>query len=271
MSGAVITGAFVTAALGAFYLLNDSHIEYGQIFVRLGVIAGLIATTLQIFPTGDLHGRYMAHHQPVTTAAMEGLFKTERGAPIVLIGQVNPETQSIDNPIAINKVLSFLIYGTFGAEVKGLDAFPQQDWPDNIPLLFFTYHIMAGLGTILLAVMALCAFLLWRGKLIETRWALWLLLLCVPFPYIANTAGWVTAEIGRQPWLVYGLLRTNTGFSKMVSAGNGWFTLLGFMGLYGLLAICFLFLLQRTISDGPGPANAERATLVSMPRPAQGA
>jgi cytochrome d ubiquinol oxidase subunit I len=271
MSGAVITGAFVMAALGAFYLLNDSHIEYGQIFVRLGVIAGLIATTLQIFPTGDLHGRYMAHHQPVTTAAMEGLFKTERGAPIVLIGQVNPETQSIDNPIAINKVLSFLIYGTFGAEVKGLDAFPQQDWPDNIPLLFFTYHIMAGLGTILLAVMALCAFLLWRGKLIETRWALWLLLLCVPFPYIANTAGWVTAEIGRQPWLVYGLLRTNTGFSKMVSAGNGWFTLLGFMGLYGLLAICFLFLLQRTISDGPGPANAERATLVSMPRPAQGA
>ena len=271
MSGAVITGAFVMAALGAFYLLNDSHIEYGQIFVRLGVIAGMIATTLQIFPTGDLHGRYMAHHQPVTTAAMEGLFKTERGAPIVLIGQVNPETQSIDNPIAINKVLSFLIYGTFGAEVKGLDAFPQQDWPDNIPLLFFTYHIMAGLGTILLAVMALCAFLLWRGKLIETRWALWLLLLCVPFPYIANTAGWVTAEIGRQPWLVYGLLRTNTGFSKMVSAGNGWFTLLGFMGLYGLLAICFLFLLQRTISDGPGPANAERATLVSMPRPAQGA
>lgn len=256
MSGATITGAFVMAALGAFYWLNDKHREQSRIFVRVGVIAGLIASAFQIFPSGDLHGRYMAFHQPVTTAAMEGLFSTQRGAPMVLIGQPNPENETIDNPIALNNALSFLIYGTFTAEVKGLNDFPKADWPGDIPLLFFAYHIMAGLGTIFVAVMVLCALLMWRGKLFEQRWALWLLLLCVPFPYIANTAGWVAAEVGRQPWLVYGLLRTSTGYSRMVSTGNGWFTLLGFMGLYTVLSIFFLFLIQRTISDGPSPGRS---------------
>jgi cytochrome d ubiquinol oxidase subunit I len=103
--------------------------------------------------------------------------------------------------------------------------------------------------------MVLCAFLLWRRKLFEQRWALWLLLLCLPFPFVANTAGWVAAEVGRQPWLVYGLLRTSSGYSRMVSAGNGWFTLLGFMGIYTVLSIFFLFLVQRTISDGPELAS----------------
>jgi len=255
MSGALITGAFVMAGLGAFYWLNDRHCEQAKIFVRVGVVAGLIASAFQIFPSGDLHGKYMAHHQPVTTAATEGLFNTEKGAPMVLIGQPNPEAQTIDNPIAVNRVLSFLIYGTFQAEVQGLNAFPKDEWPDDIPLLFFMYHIMAGLGTVFVAVMALSGLLLCRGKLFTRRWALWLLLLCVPFPFIANTAGWVTAEVGRQPWLVYGLLRTSTGYSRMVSSGNGWFTLLGFMGLYTVLSIFFLFLVQRTISEGPESAS----------------
>jgi cytochrome d ubiquinol oxidase subunit I len=265
MSGALITGSFVVAALGAFYWLNERHSEHAKIFVRLGVIAGLIASAFQIFPSGDLHGRYMAHHQPVTTAAMEGLFNTERGAPMVLIGQPNPEAQTIDNPIALNRVLSFLIYGTFGAEVKGLNAFPKEDWPGDIPLLFFMYHIMAGLGTIFVGVMVICAFLLWRGKLFDHRWALWLLLLSVPLPFIANTAGWVTAEVGRQPWLVYGLLRTSSGYSRMVSAGNGWFTLLGFMGLYTVLSIFFLFLVQRTISEGPEQASTAHSAAQIAP------
>lgn len=251
MGGATITGAFVMAALGAFYWLNDEHREQARIYVRIGVVAGLIASAFQIFPSGDLHGRYLAVNQPTTTAAMEGLFNTQHGAPMVFIGQPNPESETIDNPIALNRALSFLIYGTFTAEVQGLKAFPKSDWPDDIPLLFFAYHIMAGLGTVFLAVMVVCAFLLWRGKLFETRWALWLVLLCVPLPYVANTAGWVAAEVGRQPWLVYGLLRTNTGYSHMVSTGNGWFTLLGFMGIYLVLSIFFLFLMQRTIDEGP--------------------
>ena len=251
MSGAVITGAFVMSAVGAFYLLENKFVEYGQIFLRVGVTAGLIFSAIQIFPTGDLQGRYMAKHQPVTTAAMEALFKTESGAPLVLMGQPDIERQRIDNPLVANKVLSFLIYGTATAEVKGLNEFPRDVWPTNIPLLYFSYHIMAGLGTLFIAVMVVAAFLLWRSKLFASRWMLWILMLCLPFPYIANTAGWMTAEIGRQPWLVYGLLRTTEGYSKYVSTGNGLFTLLGFMGLYALLAILFLFLVHREIAHGP--------------------
>jgi len=259
MSGAVITGAFAMAALGAYYLLSGTHREHAASFVRLGVIAGLFASALQIFPTGDVHGRYLARNQPATTAAMEGLFKSEAGAPLVLIGQPDPERGTIENPIAVNDVLSYLIYGTTRAEVKGLDAFPREDWPDNIPLLFFAYHIMAGLGTLFVALMAVCAFLLWRGRLLQTRPALWALMLAFPFPYIANTAGWLTAELGRQPWVVYGLLRTKDGYSNLVSAGSTWFTLLGYMGMYMVLGIFFVLLVQRLITQGPSPLREGRA------------
>jgi len=252
MSGAVITGAFVMSAVGAYYLLENIFVQQGRIFLRVGVIAGVIFSVLQIFPTGDLHGKYMAQHQPVTTAAMEGLFKTETGAPMVILGQPDEEHQRIDNPIAVNKVLSFLIYGHTSAEVKGLNEFPKDVWPTNIPLLYYSYHIMAGLGTIFVAVMVVALFLLWRKKLFASRWMLWILMLCLPFPYIANTAGWMTAEIGRQPWLVYNIMRTTEGYSKNVHAGNGLFTLLGFMGLYTVLAILFLYLMNREISHGPG-------------------
>src|SRR3989440_2942228 len=175
----------------------------------MGVIAGLVSSIVQIFPTGDLHGRYVARNQPATTAAMEGLFKSEAGAPVILIGQPDPEHGTIENPLAINDVLSYLIYGTVRAEVKGLDAFPREDWPDNIPLLFFAYHIMAGLGTLFVALMIVCAFLLWRGRLFQVRPALWALMLAFPFPYIANIAGGMTAGVGRQARPRYGLLRTS--------------------------------------------------------------
>jgi len=253
MSGAVITGSFVMAAVGAFYLLGKRHIEQAKIFLRVGVIAGLIFTVLQIFPTGDRAGKMVAEKQPVTLAAMEALFDTQHGAPLVIIGQPNMATQHIDNPIMVPKMLSFLTFKRWNAEVHGLDEFPEKDWPQNIPLLYYAYHIMVGLGTMFIAIMVLSAFLLWRGKLFESRWMLWILMLSFPFPYIANTAGWVTAEMGRQPWLVYGLLRTEEGFSKLVSAGNGWFTFLGFAGMYTVLGMLFLFLVRREIEHGPDP------------------
>jgi cytochrome bd ubiquinol oxidase subunit I len=257
MSGAVVTGAFAMAALGAYYLLNGTWRDHAAAFLRLGVVAGLIASVVQVFPTGDLHARYLALHQPATTAAMEGLFKSEAGAPVVLIGQPDPEHGTIENPIAVNDVLSYLIYGTTRAEVKGLDAFPKEDWPDNIPLLFFAYHIMAGLGTLFVALMIVCGFLLWRGRLFRTRAALWALMLAFPFPFIANTAGWLTAELGRQPWLVYGLLRTRHGYSDTVSSGSAWFTLLGYMGMYAVLGISFVLLVQRLILEGPAPGRGD--------------
>lgn len=130
MSGAAITGSFVMCAVGAFYVLEDRFSDYGKIFLRVGVTTGLIFCVTQIFPTGDLHGRYLAKHQPAALAAMEGLFSSQRGAGIVLLGEPNEEQQTIDNPLAVNKVLSFLIYGTTGAEVKGLDQVPRDQWPE---------------------------------------------------------------------------------------------------------------------------------------------
>ena len=253
MTGAVVTASFVMAAVGAFYLLDGKMAGFGRIFTRVGVIAGLISTIVIIFPTGDLHGKYVAHHQPVAIAAMEGLFHSEKGAGLVLLGQPNEVTGQIDNAIVVNDVLSFLIYGTTKAEVVGLDRFPRDQWPTAMPLLYYAYHIMAGLGTYFVALMIVAAFLLWRKMLYSSRWMLWLLLISFPFPYIANTAGWMTAEIGRQPWLIYGLLRTSEGYSHVVSAGNGLFTMIGFMGLYTLLGLLFAVLVYREISQGPMP------------------
>ena len=252
MSGAAITGAFVMAAVGAFYLLGQKHAEHGKIFVKVGVIAGCIFSILQLFPTGDGQGRMVTYNQPATLAAMESLFESGPGAPLVIIGQPDVDARKIDNPIVIPKMLSFLTYKRWNAHVQGLDAFTPDSWPDNIPLLYYSYHIMVGLGTIFIAITVVCVLLLWRGKLFEARWMLWILLLSFPFPYIANTAGWMTAELGRQPWLVYGLMRTSEGFSKNVSAGNGMFTLLGFMGMYVVLGLLFVFLVRREIEQGPG-------------------
>jgi cytochrome d ubiquinol oxidase subunit I len=253
MTGAVVTGSFVMAATGAFYLLEGQFEDYGRIFLKVGVIAGVIASILIIFPTGDLQGKFVAHNQPAAIAGMEGLFHSEAGAGLVLMGQPNEETGQIDNPIVVNDALSFLIYGTTKAEVKGLDQFPQDQRPTALPLLFYAYHIMAGLGTWFVLLMIVSAFLLWRKRLFTARWALWALLLSFPLPYIANTAGWLTAELGRQPWLIYGLMRTSEGYSSTVSASNGLFTLLGFMGLYLLLGMLFTVLIYREISKGPEP------------------
>jgi cytochrome d ubiquinol oxidase subunit I len=251
MTGSVVTSAFVMSAVGAFYLLEGHHENYARIFLKVGVIAGVIASILIIVPTGDLHGKYVARHQPAAMAGMEGLFKTEAGAGMVLVGQPNEETGEIDNPIVINNLLSLLIYGRPGAVVTGLDQIPRDQWPTTLPLLYYAYHVMIGLGSWFLLLMSVSAFLLWRKRLYTARWALWALLLSFPLPYIANTAGWMTAELGRQPWLVYGLMRTSEGYSTTVSASNGLLTLLGFMGLYLLLGILFVVLMYREISNGP--------------------
>jgi len=165
MSGSVVTAAVAMASVGAFYLLGGVHEQQARLFLRTGVAAGLVASCALAFPTGDAQGSLVAHHQPVTLAAMEGLFRTAEGAPIALIGQPDMEALQLDNPVEVPRMLSFLTYRRWRAEVKGLDAFPRANWPQNIPLLYYSYHIMVGLGTIFIAVLALAALLLWRGRL----------------------------------------------------------------------------------------------------------
>ena len=249
--GAVVTGAFAMTGLGAYYLLARQHERFGRMFVRVGLIAAVIGSVWMLFPTGHLASEQVAEKKPVALAAMEGQFGTEQPAGLVIVGQPDMERERIDNPIVIPRALSFLVYQNWGAEVKGLEAYPQVNWPDNIPLLYYSYHVMVGLGTIFIAITVVAAFLLWRRKLFESRWMLWILMLASPFPFIANTAGWLTAELGRQPWLVYGLLRTQEGVSPLVSSGNVLFTLIGFAGMYLIMGLLYFVLMVREVAHGP--------------------
>ncbi|MFL5665058.1 MAG: cytochrome ubiquinol oxidase subunit I [Ktedonobacteraceae bacterium] len=255
MSGAVITASFFMAGLGAFYLLSKQHNDYGRIFVTLGVTVGLIASIIQLYPSGDMEGQQVTNYQPTKLAAMEGLFHTESGAGIVIIGQPDTATGRLDNPIIVPNVLSFLTYRRWTAQVKGLDAFPPNQRPDSVDLLYYSYHIMVGLGTIFIVIMGLAFLLfLWQRRLFHTRWMLWILLLAMPFPFIANTAGWFTTEIGRQPWVVFGLLPTTLGTSFTLSSGNVLFTLIGFAGMYLLLGLLVVVLVvYETLGRGPVP------------------
>jgi cytochrome d ubiquinol oxidase subunit I len=251
MTASVITASFVVSSVGAYWLLMRQHVDQARICLRFGVSAGLVSCVLIAMPTGDQHGKMVARHQPVTLAAMEGLFKGGPEAELAIIGQPNVKERRLENPIVVPYILSFLAYGSFGSTVKGLNDFPQKEWPDNIELLYYVYHIMVGLGTILTLVMASAALLLWRNKLEQSRGMLWVLMLSAPFPYIATTAGWWTAELGRQPWVLHGLLRTAQAGSPQVHAGDVVFTILGFAGLYLALGLLFVLQVLKQIARGP--------------------
>ncbi len=251
MMGAVVTGSFVMAAVGAFWTLKGLHQPVARLSLKAGVIAGLLGSLLVAFPTGDLQGKLVAKHQPVALAAMEGRFESGPYAELNLIGQPNVPEGKIDNPIRLPGLLSFIAYGSFSAEVKGLNDFPRDQWPTSIELLYYGFHIMVGLGTFFILLMGLSSLQLWRRKLEQTRILLWVLAFAFPFPFIANTAGWMTAELGRQPWLIYGLMRTSEGTSHLVHGGQTVFTLIGFAGIYFVLGVLYLYLMIREVAHGP--------------------
>jgi cytochrome d ubiquinol oxidase subunit I len=253
MTAAVVTGTFVVTAMGAYWMLSGEHEAHARICLQVGIITGLIACLLQLFPTGDQNGKLVARYQGPTLAAMEGKFAGGSHAELVIIGQPNVPRRTLDNPIVVPWVLSFLTYGSFGATVYGLNDFPESQWPDNIELLYYAYHIMVGLGTLFILIMGSAAWMLWRKALFHSRAMLWVLMLAWPFPYIATTAGWMTAELGRQPWVVYGLQRTVNATSPNVSTGDVAFSLVGYMGLYLVLGLLFVYLVLRTIASGPSP------------------
>ena len=255
MIGAVQTGCFVMAAVGAFYLLAKRDEVYGRTFVRIGVIVGVLAAVLQLFPTGDLQGKMVA----ATSAG----YARRDGRPVRNARKArrsrfwaSPMSRNVGwtIPSSFRRCLSFLTYRHWERRgARSRRGSPKISGPTNILLLYYSYHIMVGLGTIFIAVMLVAAFLLLARQTLRLGWMLWILMLCLPLPYIANTAGWMTAEIGRQPWLIYGLMRTAEGASPRVVAGNGLFTLLGFMGMYTVLSILLLFLIYREIEHGPEP------------------
>jgi cytochrome d ubiquinol oxidase subunit I len=250
-AAALVTGTFVVTAVGAFYALRGTHSEQARVYLQHGTVAGLAAAILVAFPTGDAQAKMVARHQEPALAAMEGRFETGPMAAITLIGQPNVKERRLENPIRIPGMLSFLAYGTFHSDVRGLNAFPQETWPTNIELIYYSFHVMAGLGTIFIALMGLANLQRFRRRLETSRPLLWILMLAFPFPFIANTAGWMAAELGRQPWLVYGLFRTRDGFSAVVSSGDVLFTLIGLTGLYFVLGLLYLYLIGREVVHGP--------------------
>lgn len=248
----LVTSSFVVASIGAFYLLSNRSIEHGKLLLRVGVIFGFASSVLVIFPTGDMNAKNVVKYQPATFAAMEGIFETEEGgSEIVILGQPNMVEKKLDNKVAVPNVLSFLTYQDWGQQIKGMNEFDSEELPTNIPGLYYSYHIMAGLGTIFIAVMGLALLFMVKKKLVNTPQLLWVIIFMFPFPYVANIAGWYVAELGRQPYLVYGLLKTVEGISPTVSSGNTLFTFLGFVGLYMLLGLLFLLVVGRTIYTGP--------------------
>jgi cytochrome d ubiquinol oxidase subunit I len=248
---ALVTGSFVVAAVGALYTLRGKQPEQASLFLRTGVVIGLVSCFLVAFPTGDRQAKMVARHQPVTLAAMEGRFHSGTNAELNVIGQPDVKDQRIDNAIYMPDALSILAFGHVNSAVQGLDDFPQDTWPTNVELLYYTFHVMAGLGTLFILLMGLSCLQLWRGRLEKSRGLLWLLMLAFPFPYIATTAGWMTTELGRQPWLVFQIFRTSQGFSDVVDGGNVLFTLIGFTGLYFVLGVLYLFMIGREIARGP--------------------
>src|ERR1051326_740752 len=168
INGALLTAAYVIGGVGAFYRLSHRHADFARLAVRTAVIAGIVLSITQVFPTGDGNGRNVAKYQPAKLASMEGLFQTERGAPLAIIGMPDPQHQTLIDPVYVPGILSYLTYGDFRASVEGLNADPRELWPP-VAVTYYTYHIMAGLGTLFILQMLVGLFLLWRRKLMDSR------------------------------------------------------------------------------------------------------
>jgi len=256
LCGALVAGGFVVAGIGAYYLLSKREDVLGRDFVRRGVAIAAIFSALAVFPTGDRNSANVTQYQPVKLAAMEGLFESVNGAPLAIIGMPDVANRKLIDPVVVPDVLSFLAYGNFRAGVHGLTAYATELWPP-VELTYYAYHVMVGLGTIFVGLAFLATgLLLWRERLFLIPIVLWALMLAMPFPYIANEAGWMTTEVGRQPWVIYGLMRTSEAVSPNVVSGETMFTLIGFLGMYFLLGVLFVYLTLREIAAGPSEAHA---------------
>lgn len=254
--GAFILGAFFVMSITAYYILKKRHEEFARRSFTAALIVGLVAS-LAALVSGHSQAKNVYRHQPAKMAAFEGHFRTGGSAPLYLFGLPDEETQQVRAGIKIPGMLSFLLHNDVKAEVKGLDQFPGE-WPP-VAASFHCYHIMVGLGVFFIAVTVLAAVLRWQGTLFDKRWVMWLFVFAVIGPYAANQLGWAAAEIGRQPWIVYGLLKTADAASPVVGAGEILGSIIMFGLIYAILFGIWLYLLDAKIKAGPEPAGAEVA------------
>ena len=247
--GAFLAGAFLVMSVAAWYILKRRFVTHAQAMFRVGLSVAVVAALLQLF-SGHRSAEYVSEYQPAKLAAMEGHYDSLAVADMYLLGWVDAKSGKTTG-IRVPGGLSFLTHGSFQAPVTGLNAFPKNEQPTAVNFVFQTYHIMIGIGMTLIALSLLAVFLLWRKKLFSQRWLMRIFVLAVLLPQIANQAGWYAAEPGRQPWVVYGLLRTSDALSKDVKAHQVMFSLILFTLVYALLLVLFLYLLNKKIKHGP--------------------
>lgn len=244
-----LAGAFLVISVSAYYILKNKHIPFARHSLKVGLSVAVVSVILQGF-SGDSSAKGVAVNQPAKLAAFEGIFHTQSGAGLSLFGVVDTQAEKVKYSITIPKFLSFLSFGDFSAEVKGLDQVPKKDWP-NVAVVFQTYHLMI-LMWVCMVIVSFLAVIMWRRQtLFQSRWMLRALVASVIFPQIANQVGWMSAEMGRYPWIVQGLLRISEGLSKVVTANQVLSSIIMFTIVYFFLFILFIYLLNEKFQHGP--------------------
>lgn len=252
--GALILGSFFVMSVTAYYVLRGRHLEFARKSFGSALTLGVISSVAMLV-SGDFQARKVSRTQPAKLAAFEGIFTTGAGGtPMSLFGVPDAGEGRVKYGLSVPKLLSFLVYHDFNKPVTGLDQFAPEDRPP-VGIPFQTYHIMVGLGMFFIALTLYASFLRWRGRLFETRWLLWVFVFGVIGPFIANEFGWAAAEVGRQPWIVYGLLRTSDAFSEAVAAPQVLGSIIMFVVIYSLLFAVWVFVLNDKIKHGPEPVG----------------
>lgn len=251
IDGALISGAFFVMGISALYLLRNQHVEFAKQSLQTALIFGFLAASMQL-PIGHGHAVQVARTQPEKLAAFEGLFETQKGAPALLFGIPDEERRIVNYAVEVPRALSVLVDMDPEAEVQGLNDFPRDEWPP-LAMTFFPFHLMFYCGMFFIALTAWGVFLLWRKKLYDNKLFMKIAFFSLPLPLVANELGWIAAEVGRQPWLVYRVpgMRTSEGVSTVVSAGEILTSIVLFSLTYGLLFFLWIYLLRRQVQKGP--------------------
>ncbi len=249
LSGAWLAGSFLVISISAYYLIKNRHTRFAKSSIKIALILAMFASLFQLF-TGHQSATGVSKNQPAKLAAMEAVFDDQPNAPLYLFGWVTQDKQEVKFGVAIPGMLSYLIGWDTNHKVTGLNSFPKNEIPP-VNIVFQSYHLMVAIGFALIAISLLGIFFWWRGTLFKQKWLLWIFVFSVLLPQIANQLGWITAEVGRQPWIVYGLLKTSEALSKVVEEGQVWFSLILFTLIYLGLFVLFLYLLNEKIKHGP--------------------
>ena len=247
--GALLAGAFLVLSVHAYYIVKNRFVEISKPAFKIALVVAAVFSLAQLY-TGHHSAEGVAVNQPAKLAAMEGHFEANAPADMYLFGWVDKESQEVTG-LKIPGGLSFLLHYDTEAPITGLNAFPEEDRPGQVNAVFQFYHIMIAIGMILIGLSLYGVFLWWRGKLFRKKWLLWTFVFAAILPQIANQSGWFAAEMGRQPWVVYGHLRTNEAFSQAVTDNQILFSLILFMIVYALLFLLFIYLLNKKIQHGP--------------------